>query len=173
MDKLKLFCDFIKNHELYNLVISGYHDDYHDDYDIDYDVEHIKNSTIYTNIRLFIEDRINNGKICEFDFSMFLGSYRNGHEYDGYENCDTQTIEYWSKSGIDIFKYIDTMQVIISIDEDNYGTREYFEIDHELREDISLTLNVRNIEENKQKQILEALRKTLAEFGISQSSYKR
>ena len=78
MDKLELFFDLIKNNDLYNLVIASYHDDY----EIEYDDDDIKNSKIYKNIRLFLEDRINNGlKTDDIDFLIWFAS---GDDYNGY-----------------------------------------------------------------------------------------
>ena len=164
MDKLELFFDLIKNNDLYNLVIASYHDDY----EIEYDDDDIKNSKIYKNIRLFLEDRINNGlKTDDIDFLIWFAS---GDDYNGYTFFKKKSIECWL--GFD-FKthYINIMQIEIHYDEEKRES-SYFDIDEEF-ENIKLSFDVSKIKEDTQQEILEALRETLAKFGVSKSSYKR
>ncbi len=157
MDQLELFCNFIKKYNLYYIVIKDYDN-------IEYNMDDIKNSNIYKNMRFFVKNRIEHCNIKELKFEMYLGNTI---------SCGggTYSIKYWfenfneeqKKQRKYLHDDLDDMEVIVTIGDD----KKFFVIDDNISS-VSLTFDVSGKEEYTEN-IIEGLRKTLRDFGISGS----
>ncbi len=164
MEQLKLFAKIIKDNDFVGRISDDW-DCLNEDDDVTYN--YIYNSNIYRNMRYFIEDKLQDNRLCKFEFEI---AFKGCFEYK------SNTIEYWSKqSYIPSVGCISIMVIIQTLQIDS-NLNEKVEFDHEdpFKDDILLTFDITNVNEEQKYEILKALKEKLSEFDVDYtSSYKR